>query len=252
MATGQTIVGELLCEAVELHAREPVLDLATGSGNTALAASRRRGRVVGIDFVPELLRHGRRRADAERLAVDFLHGSVETLPFPDATFSCVLSTFGVMFAREPERAAAEMVRVTRPGGRIGLASWTPDGFVGELFAVTGRRGAGVASLEHATRWGTEAGLRALFAPHPYGLTFELRSVVMRADSPEAYVGFFRRFFGPTIAAFEGLDAVGQAALERDLLDVVRRHNLARDGTTFVPATYLEAVLRRPEGAAEPG
>lgn len=244
VATGQTIVGELLCETVELHARERVLDVATGSGNTALAAARRRAVVTAVDFVPALLERGRERAAAERLEVDFQEGSAERLPFPDGTFDCVLSTFGVMFSPEPDRAASELLRVCRSGGRIGLASWTPDGFVGELFATTARHAPSLEILRTSTTWGTEPGLARLFGGRTSRLSAVVRTVVMRADSPEVYLRFFRRYFGPTIKAFESLDRTGQEALEADLFEVVRAANVARDGTTYVPAAYLEAVVSK--------
>lgn len=244
VATSQTIVGELLCEAVELHARERVLDVATGSGNTALAAARRRAVVTGLDFVPALLERGRERAAAERLEVEFREGSAERLPFPDGTFDCVLSTFGVMFSSDPERAAGELLRVCRSGGRIGLANWTPDGYVGELFAVTARHAPSLEILRTATTWGTESGLARIFPGGSVRRTANVRTVVFRSDSPEAYVGFFRRFFGPTLKAFESLDRAGQEALETDLLEVVRAANVARDGTVYIPAAYLEAIVRK--------
>ncbi len=242
VATGQTIVGELLCEAVELHARERVLDVATGSGNTAIAAARRRAVVTGVDFVPSLLERARDRSTVERLRIDFRNGRAEELPFVDGSFDCILSTFGAMFAPDQARAASELVRVCRAGGRIGLASWTPGGFTGRLFHTTARHVPALSGIEAATRWGTEPGLRQLFRRESR-IDARLCHVVMRADSPEAYVAFFRKFFGPTITAFESLDPSGQAALERDLLDEVRASNLATDGTTFIPSEYLEVVVR---------
>ena len=157
-----TIVSEQLCEAVDLRAGWVVLDVATGSGNTALAAARRFCEVTGVDFVPALLERGRERAAAERLPVTFLEGDAEALPFPDAAFDAVLSTFGVMFAPNQERAAAELLRVCRPGGKIGLANWTPDGLAAEHFRTVGRHVPPPPGLPPPTRWGTEAGLRELF------------------------------------------------------------------------------------------
>lgn len=244
MATGQTIVGELLCEAVELHARERVLDVATGSGNAALAAARRRAVVTGLDFVPELLARAQERAQAERLEISWQEGHAEALPYPDGAFDCVLSTFGVMFAPEQLGSARELVRVCRVGGRIGLACWTPEGFVGRLFRTTARHAAGLRVMDEATAWGTEEGLRRLFGAPGITLSIERRQTVMRADSPEAYVAFFRRFFGPTVTAFASLDPAGQHALEAELLGEVRAANQAADGTTYIPADYLEAVVRR--------
>jgi ubiquinone/menaquinone biosynthesis C-methylase UbiE len=244
VATAQTIVGELLCEAVELHARERVLDVATGSGNTALAAARRRGQVVGVDFVPALLERARQRAEVEGLRIEFKAGRVEALPFEDHAFDCVLSTFGAMFSETPAQAAHELLRVCRPAGRIGLANWTPDSFVGELFRVVARHVPALDSVARSTRWGTEAGLEELFGPRVAERRVARRVFAFRADSPEAYVGFFRQYFGPTVTAFAALPPEGQTRLEGDLLEAVRRANRALDGTTYIPADYLEIVLVR--------
>lgn len=249
VASAQTIVGELLCEAVELHARERILDVATGSGNTALAAARRRANVFGIDFVPELLARARERAAAERLEAAFLEGLAEELPFPDSAFDGVLSAFGVMFAPDPIRAAAELVRVCRPGGRLGLASWTPEGFSGRVFHLTARHAPTAHGLGASTEWGTEAGMQRLFSGHGLTPSFVRRNAVLTADSPDKYVTFFRRYFGPTVVAFASLDPEGQRRLEEALLREVHRTNLARDGTTYLRSEYLEAVLRKPGGSA---
>jgi SAM-dependent methyltransferase len=244
VALGETIVGELLCEAVHLHALEKVLDVATGTGNTALAAARRRCEVVGIDFVPQHLEHARRRAEAEGIQVEFRDGDTEKIPFPDQTFDCVLSTFGAMFAPNQSRAARELVRVCRKGGRIGLANWPPDSHAGALFAATTRHVPAPRGLLPPTRWGTEAGLQELFGADGRGMRVEPRSVVFRGDSPEAYVAFLRKNFGPTLKAFEALDPAGQEALQNDLLEVVNRFNKSGDTTVYIPAEYLEVIVPR--------
>ena len=238
------IVGEQLCEAVDLRAGQRVLDVATGSGNTALAAARRSCEVTGIDWVPELLARARERAAAERLPIEFSHGEAEGIPFPDGAFDAVLSTFGAMFAADQERTAGELLRVCRPGGRIGLACWTPDGLVGELLRTTAGHAPPAAGLEPATRWGTEERLRQLLGPGVTSLWVTRRSLVYRFRSPRDWLDLYRAYYGPTIKAFEALAPDGQEALARDLLDLLHRFNRADDGTVVAPSDYLEVVAIR--------
>lgn len=237
-------VGETLCEAVDLHSGRRVLDVACGSGTAALAAARRFCDVTGVDFVPALLECGRERAAGERLPVDFREGDAEALPFPDADFDVVLSTFGMMFAPDQAQAAAELLRVCRPGGTIGLANWTPEGFSGQLFAVTARHVPFPPGLAPPTRWGTADGLRELLGAGVSELRIERRDFVMRFPSPEMWVEFFRVHFGPVVRAFAALDEAGQAAYSADLLAAVARFNRADDGTMAVPSEYLEVVATR--------
>jgi SAM-dependent methyltransferase len=241
IGVSQVIVSELLCEAVDLRAGQQVLDVATGSGNTALAAARRGCDVIGVDYVPSLLERGRERAAAERLRVTFQVGDAEHLPFPDAAFDVVLSTFGIMFAPDQTKAARELLRVCRPGGTIGLANWTPDGFVGTNARITADYVPPPPGVEPPTRWGTAEGLRALFGEALASLQVTRRSVVLRARSAQHYVEHARTYFGPAQKAFEALSADGQERLRQALVETVSHFNRSGDETMVVPADYLEVV-----------
>jgi SAM-dependent methyltransferase len=239
-----TLVSERLVEAAEILPGERVLDVACGSGNTAIAAARRFTKVTGLDYVPALLEHGRERARAELVEVEFVEGDAEALPFDDASFDLVTSTFGVMFAPDQERAAGELLRVCRPGGRIALANWVPDGQVGEMFMTTVRHAPPPPGVKPPLLWGTEDHLRSLFGDGISELRTERREVTMRYPSPEFHLEYLQKWFGPTKMAFARLDEAGQEALAADLLDVWRRHNMAGDVALVMPAAYLEVVATR--------
>lgn len=236
---------EHLCETADVQAGWRVLDVATGSGNAAIAAARRGCEAVGVDYVPALLAHGRTRAAGEHLDVEFIEGDAEELPFPDASFDAVLSIYGVMFAPNHHRAAAELARVCRPGGRIALASWTPDGFIGETFNVFSRYIPPAPGLQPPVRWGDEAYLQSLFGRAAGSITSYRRTAVFRARSAEENVDFFRTYYGPTLRAFESLDPSLRESLRGDLLALARRYN--RNGDTepiAITADYLETVITR--------
>jgi ubiquinone/menaquinone biosynthesis C-methylase UbiE len=242
IGTTLQIVGESLCEAVELESGSRVLDVACGNGNAALAAARRFCTVTGIDYVPALLRHAADRASADGLAVDFIEGDAERLPFGDAEFDAVLSTYGVMFAPDHEQAAHELARVVKPGGRIGLANWTPDGFVGQLLKTVGRHVPPPAGVASPALWGTEAHLGRLF-PRVGAVRATRRDFVFRYQSAAHFIDVFRRFYGPTFKAFGALDPDGQARLAADISELSARFN--RSARAFVvPAEYLEVVIER--------
>ena len=237
-------VSERLCDAVDLRAGERVLDVATGSGNTAIAAARRLCEVTGVDYVPALLERGRARAAAEGLRVSFEEGDAEALPVADASYDVVLSSFGSMFAPNQEQAARELLRACRPGGRIGLANWTPDGWIGEMLRTVGRHVAPPAGLRPPTRWGTEEGLHELFDDGVVSLRMARQSFVWRFASAQQYLDLFRTYYGPVHKAFGALDGAGQEALARDLIEAVERFNRSDDATLVVPAEYLEIVATK--------
>lgn len=238
------VVSEELCEAVDLHPRRQVLDVATGSGNTALAGARRFCAATGIDYVPALLERGRVRAEAEGLRVDFREGDAEDLPFPEASFDYVLSTFGVMFAPDQERAAGELLRVCRPGGRIGLSCWTPDGFAGEMFRIIGTHAPPPPGVASPFAWGTEGRIQELFDGGVGRLETTRRVFVFRYPSARYYVDFMRSYFGPLHKAFNSLDEDGREKLERDLIELIGRLNRSGDETMIVPGEYLQTVAVR--------
>ncbi|HSN34177.1 MAG TPA: class I SAM-dependent methyltransferase [Ideonella sp.] len=229
------IVGETLAEA---------LAGAAGNGNVTLAAARRWCEVVSTDYVPALLARGRERAAAERLAVEFREADAEALPFPDASFDVVVSTFGAMFAPDPRRVAAEMLRVCRPGGRIGMANWTPAGFVGQIFKAIGKHVAPPARVESPALWGTRARLDELFGAQASSIDAPARDFLFRYRSPAHWIEVFRNWYGPVHKAYGTLDLAGQAALTEDLTALIARFNRANDGTMVVPGEYLEVVVRR--------
>lgn len=243
IGTTLDIVGEQLCEAVDLRSPEQVLDVATGNGNAALAAARRWCEVTGIDYVPALLEEGRARAAGDRLAITFVEGDAEAIPFPDAAFDVVLSTFGVMFSANQEQAATELVRVCRPGGRIALANWTPGSFIGQLFRTLGRYIPPAPGVQSPMRWGTEDGVRALFGDAAQDLKVTSRSFMFRYRSPEHWLEVFRTYYGPTVKAFEALDGERQQALAQDIIALLKEHHQGGTGLA-VPSEYLEVVVTR--------
>jgi SAM-dependent methyltransferase len=242
VGTTLQLVGERICEAVDLRAGERVLDVAAGNGNATLAAARRYAEVTSTDYVEALLERGRERAAAERAAVGFRVADAEALPFEAASFDVVLSTFGVMFTPDQARAAAELLRVVRPGGRIGLANWTPEGFIGQLFKVIGRHVPPPPGVRSPSLWGSEARLAELFPGQRVAATAQL--FCFRYRSAAHWLEVFRSFYGPTQRALAALDAAGQAALEADLLALLARFDRGEGRGLVVPSEYLEVVITR--------
>jgi ubiquinone/menaquinone biosynthesis C-methylase UbiE len=235
------IVAEQLCDTADLHAGWRVLDVATGSGNAAIAAARLGCTAVGVDYVPALLERGRERAAAEGLDIELVEGDAEALPFADDSFDAVTSVFGSMFAPDHAKAAAELLRVTRPGGTIALASWAPDGFIGDLFRTTAAHVPPPAGVASPMLWGMEGYLRELFGENICSLEVAERTFTWRFRSAEDFVDFFRRWYGPTLKAFEALEGDARDALEQDLVQLARRFDRLGGGAVAIPSTYIEAV-----------
>jgi SAM-dependent methyltransferase len=242
IGTTLQVVGENLCEAVDLLSGSRVLDVACGNGNASLAAAHRWCRVTGLDYVPALLQNARARARAEGVEVEWIEGDAERLPFKDAEFDVALSTFGIMFAPDQERAASEIARVVKPGGKIGLCNWTPEGFIGQLLATVGKHVPPPAGVASPIYWGVEARLLDLFQA-ARGLRAARRDFVLRYESTAHFIDIFKRFYGPTHKAFGALDQEGQARLAADITLLATRFN--RHPESFVvPCEYLEVVIER--------
>ncbi|MNO70161.1 Demethylrebeccamycin-D-glucose O-methyltransferase [compost metagenome] len=244
IGTTLQIVGEQLAEACDLLCDERVLDVAAGNGNATLAAARRGCQVTSTDYVAALLERGEERARAERLNVSFQVADAEALPFADGSFDAVLSTFGVMFTPDQPKAAAELARVCRPGGRIGLANWTPEGFVGQMFKTLGQHLPPAPGANPPSRWGTEAWLHEHFDERDFLLQVTRRTFNFRYRSAAHFIDTFRQWYGPVHKAFAALPADGAKALEADLTELINRMNRAGDKSLVVPSEYLEVVITR--------
>jgi ubiquinone/menaquinone biosynthesis C-methylase UbiE len=240
-----TNVAESLAEALDIVPDERVLDVACGSGNGSIAAARRAwGNTIGLDFVPALLERGRERAAAERLELEFVQGDAQALPFADAEFDVTLSIFGAMFAPDQEQAAAELLRVTKPGGRIGMANWTPEGGVGEMFLTMAKHAPPPPGVKPPLVWGVEDSLRELFGDGISELRIERRKARQPFRSTEHFIQFFRTYFGPVKTAFERVGPDGEAALEADLRSYLERVNTAGERALVTESEYLQLVAVR--------
>jgi len=244
VGTTLQIVGETLCEALDLRAGARVLDVAAGNGNATLAAARRWCDVTSTDYVASLLESGQARAQAEGHAIRFQEADAENLPFPDASFDVVMSTFGVMFTPDQDKAASELARVCKPGGRIGLANWTPESFIGQLFKTIGKYIPPAPGVKSPALWGTKATLGALFGNTATEIRTTTRQFTFRYRSPAHWIEVFRTYYGPMNKTYGALDAGKQAAFTRDLLALMERDNRSGDGTLVLPSEYLEVVIER--------
>jgi ubiquinone/menaquinone biosynthesis C-methylase UbiE len=244
VGTTLQIVGENLCEALDLRSGARVLDVAAGNGNATLAAARRWCEVTSTDYVPALLESGRLRAQAEGYPIAFQEADAENLPFADASFDVVLSTFGVMFTPDQDKAATEMARVCKPGGKIGLANWTPESFIGQLFKTIGKYVPPAPGVKSPALWGTKARLDELFGNTAQEIRTTSREFVFRYRSPAHWIDVFRTYYGPMNKTFGALDAKMQAAFTQDLLALIDSRNRSGDGTLVLPSEYLEVVIDR--------
>ena len=244
VGTTLQIVGENLCEALDLRAGARVLDVAAGNGNATLAAARRWCDVTSTDYVPSLLESGRARAQAEGHAIQFQEADAENLPFPDASFDVVMSTFGVMFTPNQDKAASELARVCKPGGRIGLANWTPESFIGQLFKTIGKYIPPAPGVKSPALWGTKARLEELFGETAERSARPSREFVFRYRSPAHWLEVFRTYYGPMNKTFAALDAEKQAAFTQELLALMESRNRSGDHTLVLPSEYLEVVIER--------
>src|SRR5215831_6812984 len=242
VGTTLQIVGEELCEALDLRAGKTVLDVAAGNGMASLAAARRWCDVVSTDYVASLLESGRSRALAEGLPIEFKVADAEALPFNNNSFDTVVSTFGVMFTPNQDRAAAELLRVCKSGGQIGLTNWTPEGFIGQMFKTLGKYLPPPAAAKSPMLWGTRARLTELFGTAASWIKTEPRIFNFRYRSDQHFVEVFKTYYGPVLKAFAALDVPQRTRLEKDLYDLIARMNKADDGTMVVPSEYLEVVL----------
>jgi ubiquinone/menaquinone biosynthesis C-methylase UbiE len=242
VGTTLQIVGEELCEALDIRAGQKVLDVAAGNGNVSLAAARRWCEVVSTDYVPDLLARGKLRAQADGMNIEFKEADAEALSFADAAFDVVVSTFGVMFTPNQDRAAAELSRVCKHGGKIGLANWTPEGFIGKVFKTLGKYLPPPAGARSPALWGTEARIKEMFGSAASAIHAERRHFVFRYRSPEHFMEVFKNYYGPMLKAFAALDTANQQKLHQDLIALIGTMNRADDGTMIVPSEYLEIVI----------
>ena len=238
------IVGEELCEALDLKAGSKVLDVAAGNGMATLAAARRWCDVISTDYVPALLERGRARAEAEGWSIEFKEADAENLPFERDSFDVVLSTFGVMFAPNQDKAAAELLRVCKPKGQIGLANWTPDGFIGQVFKTLGKYLPPPSGVKSPAMWGTRMRLGEMFDAGASSVKAESRLFNFRYRSPEHFLDVFKTYYGPVLKAFAALDAAKQEELRNDLHALMVRMNKATNGSLVIPSEYLEVVITK--------
>jgi ubiquinone/menaquinone biosynthesis C-methylase UbiE len=244
VGTTLQIVGENLCEALDLRAGSRVLDVAAGNGNATLAAARRWCDVTSTDYVSSLLESAQARARAEGLVIEFQQADAENLPFPDASFDAVMSTFGVMFTPNQDQAASELARVCKPGGRIGLANWTPESFIGQVFKTIGKYIPPAPGVKSPALWGTKARLEELFGNTAQAIRTTSREFVFRYRSPAHWIEVFRTYYGPMNKTFGALDADKQAAFTQDVLALMDSGNRSGDRTLVLPSEYLEVVIER--------
>jgi ubiquinone/menaquinone biosynthesis C-methylase UbiE len=238
------IVGEQLCEALDLRSGQTVLDVAAGNGNITLAAARRWCEVTSTDYVPALLDRGRARAEAEGWRIAFQEADAEALPFADNTFDAVVSTFGVMFTANQDKAAAELLRVCKRGGQIGLANWTPEGFIGQLFKTLAKHAPPLAGVKSPALWGTRARIEELFGAQARSIEFLPRKFVFRYRSPQHWMDVFKSYYGPLLKTFAALQPAAQQALHHDIMALIGQMNRSGDATMVLPSEYVGVIVTK--------
>jgi len=238
------ITGEQLCESMDVKAGQTLLDIAAGNGNITLSAARRFCNVTSTDYVEALLAQSEKRAQAEGLDINYQFADAEDLPFPDNEFDNVASTFGIMFAPDQVSSAAELLRVCKKGGKIGLANWTPEGFIGQLFKLIGRYVPPPAGLQSPALWGTRQFFETHFAAHVEQIEYRVREFNFRFQSPHHWLEIFRTYYGPVHKAFSSLDSEKATSLEKDILDLIEKFNRDETGSMIVPSEYLEVVITK--------
>jgi ubiquinone/menaquinone biosynthesis C-methylase UbiE len=237
-------VSDALVEAVDPRPGQRVLDVACGSGNAAISAARRYCKVTGLDYVPSLVERAKQRAAAEGVPIDFRVGDAQSLPFGDASFDVVVSTFGVMFAPDQAKAASEVLRVCKPGGKIGLANWGPEDFGGTVFRAIAKHAPPPPGLTPSIRWGTPAGIEELLGPGTSNISATHRTFFQHFESIDHMADVFFRYFGPANRAMSVVDAATQPALRRDVADTFAAHNRATDGTARIESRYYQVIATR--------
>lgn len=238
------ITGEQLCEAMDLRAGQTVLDVAAGNGNASLAAARRFCKVLSTDYVPDLLEHSQQRAQADGLAIDYQQADAEKLPFYNSRFDNVVSTFGVMFTPNQAQTASELIRVCKPGGKIGLVNWTPKGFIGQLFKIIGQYITPPTGLNSPAAWGTKAFIETNFGSHASSIQLKERNFVFRYQSPQHWLDIFSTYYGPLVKTYEALDKHTSKRFSNEILDLIDKLNTADDGTMVVASEFLEVIVTK--------
>ena len=238
------LTGEELAERMNLPAGSKVLDVAAGNGNATMAFARRWAEVTSTDYVDTLLNFGKQRAEAEGFDVKYLIADAENLQVDYGDYDAVVSTFGVMFAPNQAKAASELIRACKSGGKIGMANWTPDGFIGQLFKVIGKHVAPPKGVKSPALWGTGDWLGDHFGDSAKSIEIIEKQFKFKYPSPEFFVDFFRKYYGPVHKACLALDEQGQINLENDILAIIDDLNVAEDGTMCVPSDYLEVIVTK--------
>lgn len=238
------ITGEELCESMDLHSGQSVLDVAAGNGNATMAAARRFCEVTSTDYVESLLNQSKHRAQANSFSINYQQADAEDLPFDDESFDNVMSTFGVMFTPNQQQSASELMRVCKKGGKIGMANWTPDGFIGQLFKIIGQYNPPPPGVSSPANWGTQEFLQQQFGAQAANIQINEKNYSFRYKSPQHWLEVFKNYYGPTLKTFEMLEAPQAESLETEIYALLDQFNTATDGTLVVPSKYVEVIIEK--------